>query len=215
MSVIAEYETQLTHLRATLDAVPAMTVHHDDVFSTATDEVKWLFWASGGDQDAFQTALDDDPTVETARVLSETPTQSLYRTTLVGSPSEFTLTAFTDLDVQVLGVTHRHDGTVVRVRCPSQDAYRTLGTTIREASGRFRTRALFPEESATVDEYPVTPAQREALLVALERGYFDVPKRVGLDEVGAELGISDNAASSRLRRGTAALIRNTLGRKTE
>lgn len=52
----------------------------------------------------------------------------------------------------------------------------------------------------------LTDAQREALELAFERGYFDVPRRTNIVELAEELGISDSAVSQRLRRGTAALL---------
>lgn len=51
---------------------------------------------------------------------------------------------------------------------------------------RLFTTAEFPEERPRV----VTSKQREALVLALEEGYFDEPRRVSLSELGAMLGIS-------------------------
>lgn len=52
----------------------------------------------------------------------------------------------------------------------------------------------------------LTDSQREALLVALERGYFEEPRNATLGEVAAELDISQPAASGLLRRGIKRLI---------
>ena len=52
----------------------------------------------------------------------------------------------------------------------------------------------------------LTESQREALLVAFERGYFEEPRNATLSEVAAELDISQPAASGLLRRGTRRLI---------
>ncbi len=52
----------------------------------------------------------------------------------------------------------------------------------------------------------VTDSQREALLVAFERGYFEEPRNATLSEVAAELGVSQPAAGGLLRRGTKRLI---------
>jgi len=56
----------------------------------------------------------------------------------------------------------------------------------------------------------VTDSQREALLVAFERGYFEEPRNATLSEVAAELGISQPAAGGLLRRGTKRLILSCL-----
>lgn len=52
----------------------------------------------------------------------------------------------------------------------------------------------------------LTAAQREALAVARNRGYFEVPREVTLEELGTELGVSDTAVSQRLRRGIAKIL---------
>jgi len=52
----------------------------------------------------------------------------------------------------------------------------------------------------------LTDSQREALRVAYERGYFEIPRRASLEDVAGELGISASSASERLRRAQTQLI---------
>lgn len=56
----------------------------------------------------------------------------------------------------------------------------------------------------------LTDSQREALLAAFERGYFEEPRNATLSEVAADLGISQPAASGLLRRGIKRLIVSTM-----
>ncbi|WP_246988867.1 helix-turn-helix domain-containing protein [Halorientalis marina] len=56
----------------------------------------------------------------------------------------------------------------------------------------------------------LTDSQREALLVALESGYFEEPRNATLSEVAADLNISQPAASGLLRRGLKRLIMSSL-----
>jgi len=56
----------------------------------------------------------------------------------------------------------------------------------------------------------LTDSQREALLVAFERGYFEEPRNATLSEVAADLDISQPAASGLLRRGIERLIVSAL-----
>lgn len=56
----------------------------------------------------------------------------------------------------------------------------------------------------------LTDSQREALLVAVERGYFEEPRGATLGEVAADLDISQPAASGLIRRGTRRLIISSL-----
>jgi len=52
----------------------------------------------------------------------------------------------------------------------------------------------------------LTEAQREALLLAYERGYFRSPRETTLAEVADELGITGQSLGSRLRRGIERLV---------
>lgn len=54
--------------------------------------------------------------------------------------------------------------------------------------------------------HALTDPQKEALETAFASGYFEVPRRMSLVELGDELGISDSAASQRLRRGLHTLL---------
>ena len=94
----------------------------------------------------------------------------------------------------------------------------------REDIGGFRTycqdndipidiitvHALLPIQGAG---YELTDAQREALVLAYERGYFDSPREASLEDVAEELGITQQSLSSRLRRGHRRLIAATLIRQ--
>lgn len=57
---------------------------------------------------------------------------------------------------------------------------------------------------------PVTPKQREAMLLALQEGYFDCPRGTTLTELGERLDIAPSSVSARLRRGSEVLIREYL-----
>jgi predicted DNA binding protein len=59
-------------------------------------------------------------------------------------------------------------------------------------------------------DYGLTDKQREALVLAHQRGYYDSPRESNLEEVAAELGISRQALASRLRRGTRRLLETTV-----
>jgi predicted DNA binding protein len=48
------------------------------------------------------------------------------------------------------------------------------------------------------------------LVLAYERGYFESPHEVTMEELGDELGISQQAIASRLRRGMKQILGNTL-----
>ncbi|MFB6132974.1 MAG: helix-turn-helix domain-containing protein [Halanaeroarchaeum sp.] len=56
----------------------------------------------------------------------------------------------------------------------------------------------------------LTPAQSETLRVALEQGYFEVPRGITLETLAKELSVSDTAVSQRLRRGLSTVVADQL-----
>jgi hypothetical protein len=55
----------------------------------------------------------------------------------------------------------------------------------------------------------LTDGEREALRVALEKGYFEVPRAATLVEVAAEIDRSDVEVSRQLRHGVGTVLRET------
>jgi predicted DNA binding protein len=66
------------------------------------------------------------------------------------------------------------------------------------------------EDLETGNHYGLTDEQREALLAAVLGGYFGVPRGTTLGDVAAELDISRQAASERIRRGAHVVLSKTL-----
>ena len=58
--------------------------------------------------------------------------------------------------------------------------------------------------------YGLTQPQREAIRLAVEMGYYDIPRGCTTKELADELGISDQAVTERLRRAIVALVTYTL-----
>ena len=80
----------------------------------------------------------------------------------------------------------------------------------RETGRSFDVHALHRPTEPRQRVYGLTSAQAEALKVAADAGYFDVPRSVSVEELGDRLGISANAASQRIRRGSRTLVHETL-----
>ncbi|MFD1512508.1 helix-turn-helix domain-containing protein [Halomarina rubra] len=53
---------------------------------------------------------------------------------------------------------------------------------------------------------PLTPHEREVLLTALDRGYFEVPRRISIVALAEEVGVSDREVTEHLRRAMAKVL---------
>ncbi|MGB9953142.1 helix-turn-helix domain-containing protein [Haloarcula marismortui] len=58
--------------------------------------------------------------------------------------------------------------------------------------------------------FDLTDSQRRALVLAVESGYFEVPRGTTLGELGAELGISEQSVSESIRRATNKVLHSVM-----
>ena len=65
-------------------------------------------------------------------------------------------------------------------------------------------------EAGENPHFGLTASQQEALALAVELGYYDIPRRCTTAELGERLGISPQAVTERLRRAIANLAKHTL-----
>ena len=54
---------------------------------------------------------------------------------------------------------------------------------------------------------PLTDTQRELLIAALERGYYDTPRRITLTELAADLGMASSTVSETLHRAEEIVLK--------
>lgn len=67
------------------------------------------------------------------------------------------------------------------------------------------------DRSDRAREFGLTVEQREALVLAATHGYFSSPREVTMSELADELGISQQAVSQRIRRGSEKVMMGALG----
>ncbi len=99
------------------------------------------------------------------------------------------------------------DGWDVRLTAPSHGALTAVYDRFRELGMEIEIESLGGERSDRSATDGLTDSQREALVRAVETGYFSVPRRATLRDVADRLDISDQAVSERVRRGTRRLVR--------
>ncbi|ELZ98142.1 transcriptional regulator [Haloferax mucosum ATCC BAA-1512] len=75
-----------------------------------------------------------------------------------------------------------------------------------------RVYPLRSDETSPVGRaWDLTPAQEESLRVAVELGYFELPRNITAEDVAAELGISKSAFLERLRRAQQSVFGTLFG----
>jgi len=211
MSVIVEFSLSSPRLNLyeATTAVPNVTLEVESVDVGADGDVKTMAWAVDGDLDSFDDALRADPTTADVTLLDDLPDRRLYS---YRNSEESELQLYTDW--LELGAAQLHvecsDGRwFQRVRFPDRNALTEFESICKEQDIPFTLHRIYGEPGDT-DPEPLTDAQREALELALDVGYLDVPRTATLTAVADGLGVSEQSASERLRRATRNLAADTL-----
>lgn len=159
-----------------------------------------------GEAAGVAEALVDVDGIERVRTLANGDSQTLFGLEWADDPGGL-FGVVRETDVAIAHAVGAPDRWEVHVFCEDRDDLSAFRTRC-EAAGisvdlaRLRQDALDGGESAS----SLSDAQFEALRLARDRGYFEVPRQATLEELGEDLGISRQAVSNRLRRGTEKLV---------
>ena len=175
------------------------------------DEPVLFVWASDGDLDEFEAAVERDETVADYTVVEDAGDHRLYRVA-VSEQTPVPLYPMDDrMEASRLDVTSSADGVNARLRFPDRESLSEFQPRAEARGVDVTLRGVYSDtESALGDEYGLSAKQREALVTAAELGYYDVPRQASLSDVADDLGVSAQAASERLRRGVKTFVREAL-----
>ena len=196
-------------LGTVFERLPDVTVRLERVVP-GIDVIVPYFWVRGSHSEDILAAFSDHPGVENIELVDSVEDEYLLRAEWVTEYAGI-LSTLAETHVPLIEAVgtdrqwtfeirgdERSDIAAFQRRCREQDISITLTAL----------HALTPVETAT--EAAITDEQQEALSLAYERGYYDTPRGVTMEELGDELGISQQAVASRLRRGTRRILGSTL-----
>ena len=183
---------------------PTATVRPVAGAGTVPDSDRYLFTVRSADFDRFEDGLRGDGTVASFDRVVPGDTESVY--SFAYTPAA---TLFSPAIAAVDGVSREwiNDGTAwtVRVWLPARSGLSELQTYAADNGIEFTLETVTDYAAPVGPDSGLTPKQERAVEVALERGYFEEPRGATLEDVAAELGITQPAAGGRLRRGLKRL----------
>lgn len=186
-----------------LAGFPAAEIELERVVPTAGAIVP-LFWVGTGTAETVVSTLADDPRVESFERLVVTDDRALYAVEW-SADADGLVTALNDSGAEVLRGRGTAERWEFRLLFPHQRQLSTFRDACEAASIPLDVVRVFHPRSPETDA-TLTPAQREALSMALDGGYFEVPRRVTQRELAERAGVSANAMSQRLRRGARIAV---------
>ncbi|QLG28205.1 helix-turn-helix domain-containing protein [Halorarum halophilum] len=212
MSVILEFtiDSDEFALGTALGGIPGMVIELERLVPMGGSSIPF-FWASGGDFDALETQVRESDLVTGLTALDRIDDMVHYRVDWVGETGVL-LKGIHDMGGAILEGTS--NGTWhFRVRFPDHQALAAFYNYLTEHDVSVHVERVYTltEETSRVRAFDLTHDQREALVLALDRGYFATPSEASLDDLAEDLGITQQALSKRIRRGNEKVLRNVLG----
>lgn len=213
MSVIATIEVPAVDfaLGATLGTSSGMEIRLERIVPLGDTFVPYL-WVSNEAVGEIETEFRESPDVASIESVDEVDDVALVRVEWAEGTDGF-LDALGRANATVLEGVGEGDSWRFQLRFPDHDRLTEFYHACVDDDIDVDLESVHDPRSLRVDpaEVELTDLQRETLRLALEEGYFDVPRRTNLVDLADEIGVSDTAVSQRLRRGTAALLAATLG----
>jgi predicted DNA binding protein len=171
--------------------------------------------ADDGDFEAFERALDDDDTVAEYVLVAEAGATRIYRIQHT-SRTKLLTPKTTEVGGLMREAGSAGTGWRVRLQLPSREALADIWEFCEAEEISFELLQLYEQNGIDAgDGGRLTDAQREALVTAYERGYFEEPRGTTHEKLATELGISATAVGGRIRRGMTRLIEATLVEEEE
>lgn len=207
MSTVAELRIPAddTVLANTLEYVPGLSCDVEQVI--VADQ--FGLWFGGADYSTVETALSADQTVERFRYMATEEERHLFSV------------EFTDAGVNPFSAVVEAGGAVLaasiddaiwtlRLRVHERESVSEIYEHIEAHGPHVDIVRLCALSHSTAESFGLTEEQYSAIVEAIEHGYFEIPRQISLEELAAELGISHQALSERLRRAYQTLAAKEL-----
>ncbi|MCU4926320.1 helix-turn-helix domain-containing protein [Halobacteria archaeon AArc-dxtr1] len=196
-------------LGTVFEQLPDVSVELERIIP-ARDVVIPYFWVRGTDVEDVEGAFSEHPGVKEIQSIDAVEDEHLLRVEWALDYDDV-LTTLTETQIALIKAVGTDTQWTFDIRGDTRDDIADFQSRCREVGIPItltELHALTPVETAT--EAALTDTQQEALVLAYERGYFESPREATMEEIGDELGITQQAVASRLRRGIKHILGNTL-----
>lgn len=168
-----------------------------------------FLWISDHSKKDVETHLTSQPEVQSVQELTEVDGRTLYQVEWSENIDGFvaSLIETNGVILEGYGSSSHWD---FRIRFPEQVSLGEFHRQCEQKDIDITLRSVYSPQSDTDSQSKLTRSQRETLLLAYELGFFDIPRSAKMRDLAEYFGVSQQAVSQRLRRGTANLIYDML-----
>lgn len=202
MPVLLQIAFETPVLDAAYRRTPDATLRLDGHYVLESGDIGWRVEVESPDFDAFERGLDADETVASYDSLESEGSSRLYTVALSDAGRRASiLPLLGESGGEFIDGTRADDEWTIRLRFSDDAALQAFADAVDARDDTsMAVKSIQQDTCDDSSEFGLTASQQEALDIALERGYFDIPRRVTLAELAEEMGVSDQAVSERLRR---------------
>jgi predicted DNA binding protein len=206
MSVILEFSIDSGDFRLgqVLSGPSGMQFELERVVPTGRMVMPFV-WVSGDDLTTFEESVRTNPAVKELLALDRLQESGLYRVEWEESPTNL-IEGIGKTDGSILQA-RGNDEWQFRVRFSDHDALSGFHEYVIDQDIPIHVDRTYTMTGGPEGRFDITPDQREALLLALHRGYFATPRETTLEELADGLDITKQALSNRIRRGNESVLR--------
>ncbi|MGM0447699.1 MAG: helix-turn-helix domain-containing protein [Methanobacteriota archaeon] len=210
MATVMEFASPVDEfpLGTVFENLPGVTVELERLIPDESLIIPY-FWVRGAEAEDIEAAFKAHRGVVSVRLIDDVDEEYLMRAEW-NDEYYGLLSALAHANIVVLSGVGTKDGWKFEVRGETRDRIGEFRSDCQEHDIPIEITAVHSLLPVQEDGYELTDTQREALVLAYEMGYYDSPRAVSLEEVAAELDISQQSLSSRLKRGNRRLIERTL-----
>lgn len=211
MSIIAEIELPAKEfaLRTALERVPKAEFDVVRVAAHDADHVMPYLWVSADDLEELDAALREDNSIDELALIEDLDDERLYRMHWVDQ-IHVVIHVLVEEEATILNLHGKDDRWRLRILFPDRDSLSATYDFCQDTGLSVDVRNIYEISDTRHGLYGLTEEQHETLMMALEAGYYDVPRDSTADDLAGDLSISHQAVSERLRRGHRSLVKNAL-----
>lgn len=196
-------------LAHTFDEIPDLHVEIERFAAQDPDSVMPFVWVTTDDFEAFETAIDEDPSVDSYSRLAECDGERFYRMDWVAD-AELVIHLLIEKDAAITTAQTTGETWEFQAMCPEHQFLSEVYEFCEENGLSLTVDSIYELDGNESSAYGLSESQHTSLVKAREMGYYDVPRAVSLSELADELDVSHQALSEKMRRGHGNLIDRTL-----
>lgn len=179
-------------------------------FAAQDDDSTMSFvWVTADDLDAFEAALDDDPSVDEFSVLASFDGERFYRMNWIDEV-ELVMHLLLEEDGAITRAHVTNGSWNLQVMFPDHDSLSRTYEFCEENGLSLTVDSIYSLDNNDNSRFGLTESQYTTLMEAREMGYYDVPREATMSELADALDVSHQALSERLRRAHKSLVERAL-----